>query len=60
MKKLGMFRIFLKIFPEGENEIVDGTGGGVDVVAPDRLQDLLAAHDFPAPVGPVRSIGAVE
>lgn len=42
--------ILFEIFPEIEDEIVDGAGGWVDLVAPDALQDLLPGDDF-VPVG---------
>jgi hypothetical protein len=37
MKMLGFFGIFLKVFAKREDEIINGAGGGIDIVAPDAL-----------------------
>jgi len=46
MKIYGFFRVGFEIFAEGEDEVIDGSGGRVNVVAPNRLQDLLARNHF--------------
>lgn len=43
-KMAGAFGIFFEVFSERKDEIVNGSRGRVDVVAPDGLQDLLARN----------------
>lgn len=38
--------IGLEVFAETEDEVVDGAGAGVDVVAPDLFEDVLAGNDL--------------
>ena len=44
MKELRIAGIFLKVFAEGEYEIVDGAGRWIDIIAPYILQDMLARY----------------
>ena len=39
-------RIGLEVFAEAEDEVVDGAGAGVNVVAPDLFEDVFAGNDF--------------
>ena len=43
---LRVFRVLLKVFAEGEDEIIDGAGRRIDIISPYRLQDLLPGDDF--------------
>ncbi|MCY1544477.1 hypothetical protein D9M68_803670 [compost metagenome] len=38
--------IFLKVFTEIEDEVIDSTGSRVHIVSPNSLKNMLTAHNF--------------
>lgn len=36
--------VFFKIFSEAENKIVNGAGGGVNIITPNRLQNFFPGY----------------
>ena len=44
MKIFRVPAVFLKVFAEVENKIIDRAGGRVDIVTPNRLEDLFPWH----------------
>jgi hypothetical protein len=46
MKISRLSAIVLKVFPKVQDEIIDGAGGGVDLIAPDDVEDSFPGYHF--------------
>src|SRR4030095_3979239 len=46
MEVTGITTIFFEVFSEIKNEIVNGAGSGINIIAPNGLQYFFAGHDF--------------
>lgn len=46
MEVPGIAAVFLEVFPEVQDEIINSTGGGINVVAPYGLKNFLPWYHF--------------
>ncbi len=46
MKINRVFAVFFKVFSETQDKIINGSGGGEDIVTPNRLENFFSSDHF--------------